>query len=76
MKPQPTAIDVANRLPLLSSLTVDQDVHLHRVVRRRRSASAAANAAFTGVIAGVADVGLGDKEARHLMSVMRPNESQ
>ena len=40
-------------------------MHLHRVVgRRRRRCSAAATVA--GVIAGVADVGLGDEEAGHL----------
>ena len=63
--------------PCRVPLTVDQDVHLHRVGGRRRSA-AAATAAVAGVITGVADVGLGDEEARHLMRViyiiMRPND--
>ena len=65
-------------MPQRSSLTVHQDVHLHRVVRRRRSA-APATAAVTGVIAGVADAGLGDEEARHLrrvICVMGPNEPE
>ena len=54
-------------MPQRSPLTVDQDVHLHRVVRRRRSPAAAA---VTGVIAGVADAGLGDEEARHLRGLI------
>ena len=61
-------------MPQRSPLTVDQDVHLHRVVGRRRrcsdDAAAAAVAAVAGVVAGVADVGLGDEEARHLRGLI------
>ena len=59
---------------LTTSLTVDQDVHLHGVVGRHparpvassSSSATAAAAAVAGVIAGIADVGLGDEEAGHL----------
>jgi len=60
------------RCPGVRTLPVDQDVHLHRVVgRRRRRCSAAAAATVAGVIAGVADVGLGDEEAGHLENMWR-----